>query len=346
MFSFGMMCDPGQADGEYARIGEERGFEYHYVLDSPIIWPEMLPYMTQAVTKTSTTKVGACVTNPVTRNIAVSASAHATLQKLSGGRMILGLGKGDSAVRRMGERPPRLKEFKEKALLMHRLANGEEIAYTPETPAQEKWYEQGTGEVTLKFPWAIKKRIPLYIAGYGPKILRWVGEAADGIFLQIAEPSTIEWAIGHLRAGAESKGRSMRDIDVVCCTPSVVSDDVHEACNVVRGFVPAVSNHVLDMLRYYDRSELPLNLLRCLEQKVTYDYRHHGDSSSEMSAVIPDELVDSYTIVGSAQKCAEKLQQLREIGVTQLCVYFTKVSDADIRATIQAYADQIIPKLK
>ena len=346
MFSFGMMCDPSPKIGEYARFGEERRFRFHYVVDSPVNWREMSPYLTMAVLNTSKTKVGACVTNPVTRNIAVNASVHAALQELSGGRMLLGLGKGDSAVRRMGERPSSLKDLKEKALLMQRLANGEEIAYTPQVPAQEKWHQQGAGEVTLQFPWATKKRIPLYIAGYGPKILRWAGQVADGVFLQIAEPDTIEWSIGHIRAGAESKGRSMRDIDVVSCTPTIVSDDLHEACNVARAFPAYVSNHVADMLTYYDRSELPANLVKCTEQKATYDYRHHTDSSADHSAVIPDELVDSYTVVGSAQKCTEKLQQLREIGLTQLCIYFMGFGEADIKSTIQTYADKIIPKLK
>ena len=259
----------------------------------------MSPYLTVAVLNTTKTKIGACVSNPISRNIAVNASIHATLQEMSGGRMILGLGKGDSSVRRMGERPASLKDFKEKTLLMQRLANGEEIAYTPEVPAQEQWHQQGTGEVTLKFEWSTKKRIPLYLAAYGPKILRWAGEVADGVFLQIAEPSTIEWAVAHIRAGAERKGRSLRDIDIVCCTWSLVSDDLHEACDALRMFP----------------------LVKCVESKRTYDYRKHTVSSADQAAVYPDELVDSYSVLGPAQRCVEKLQQLHELGVTQLYLY-------------------------
>ena len=153
MLSFGVLHDNTPQVGEYARFAEDRGFEYFYVVDSPIGWRAMSPYLTVAVLNTTKTKIGACVSNPISRNIAVNASIHATLQEMSGGRMILGLGKGDSSVRRMGERPASLKDFKEKTLLMQRLANGEEIAYTPEVPAQEQWHQQGTGEVTLKFEW-------------------------------------------------------------------------------------------------------------------------------------------------------------------------------------------------
>ena len=56
--------------------------------------------------------------------------------------MILGLGRGDSAVRRLGERPARLKEFEQASIQIHRLANGEEVAYTAARPSDEDWYAQ------------------------------------------------------------------------------------------------------------------------------------------------------------------------------------------------------------
>ena len=343
MFSFGMMCDPGPKVGDYARFAEDRGFSYFWVPDSPIGWREMSPYMTLAVLNTETSIIGACCTNPVSRHVAVNASLHATLQELSGGRIVLGLGKGDSAVRRLGERPAKLKELAESAIAMQDLASGQEIEYRPETPGQEEWHEQGADQLSVQLTWAPKQRMPLYIAGYGPKILQWSGEVADGIFVQIAEPSTIEWAIDHLRVGAEKAGRDVREIEIVCCTPSVVRDDIGEACELARAFPALVSNHVLDMLRFYDRSELPANLVRCLEGKGTYDYRHHNESTSEAASVISDELVDSFCVVGPPAHCASKLRQLSEIGVTQLCIYFFGVDEEEMLSTIQTYSDEIIP---
>ena len=134
MFSFGLMTDTSPRLGEHARFAEDHGFGYFWLLDSPANWGEMGPYMTLAVMNTEKSIIGACCTNPVTRNIAVNASMHATLQELSGGRIVLGIGKGDSAVRRMGERPATLKELKRRVPLMHRLASGEEVEYVPENP--------------------------------------------------------------------------------------------------------------------------------------------------------------------------------------------------------------------
>ncbi len=344
MFSFGLMNDITPRLGEHARFAEEKGFDRFWVIDSPINWREMAPYLTLAVMNTKNTIIGACCTNPVTRNITVTASLHATLQELSGGRMVLGIGKGDSAVRRVGERPAKLKELKKSAPLMQKLASGEEVDYVPENPSDETWYQQGTDDdVTLKLDWAPQQKMPLYIAGYGPKVLEWSGENADGIFMQIAEPTTVAWAIENLKKGADKADRDVREIEIVLCVPSIITDDHAAACEAVRGFPAFVSNHVTDMLRYYDAADLPERLVASVEGKGTYDYSHHTESSAEHAAVISDELTDAYTVIGTAERCAEKLNELKEIGATQLCIYFFGIDEAPMYETIETYAREIIP---
>jgi hypothetical protein len=102
--------------------------------------------------------------------------------------------------------PAQLKEFKDKVRLIQKLANGEEVIYVPQMPVHDKWHAQAADAVTLKLRWAPKKKVPVYIAGYSPRVLQFAGEIADGVFLQIAELSTIEWAMNHIRRGAEKSG--------------------------------------------------------------------------------------------------------------------------------------------
>ena len=345
MVSLGAQFDTGPSVGDQARFVEDHGFEYVYVPDSPINWREMSPYLTVLMHNTTAAKVGACVTNPVTRNPTVLASLHAALQELSGGRMILGLGRGDSAVRRLGERPARLKEFEEASLLIHRLTNGEEVTYAAAQPSDEDWYAQAAETVTLSLEWAPRTRIPLYVAGYGPKMLRWAGRVADGVFLQIADLETVEWHIGFVRQGAADAGRDLSEIDIVVCTPSWVSDDLHDACDRVRPFPSYVANHVTDMLRFHPRSSLPASFLRCVEDKAQYDYREHTQTGAEHAGYISDDLAESYTIVGTPESCAEKIRRLSALGVTQICIYYLGYSDADIRATTEAYAREVMPRV-
>ena len=128
--------------------------------------------------------------------------------------------------------------------------------------------------------------------------------------------------------------------------PTAVSDDLHAACDAVRGFPAYVSNHVLDMLKYYDRSELPANLLRGLESKQLYDYSEHTSSGAEHAGAVPDDVAENFTIVGSPERCIEKIKLLESLGVTQVGLYFFGETDQTIRSTIQVYADKILPKLR
>ena len=345
MFRFGAMFDSGPQFGPYAKLIEDRGFETIYCIDSPIVWREMAPSLTHAALATSKLQLGACCTNPVSRNLVVNASLHASLHELSDGRVLLGIGKGDSALRRIGERQANLKEFKEDVLLMHRLANGEEITYQPERPGHEAWHAQGSEAVPVRFEWAIDKKIPLYIAGYGPKILAWAGQVADGVFVQIAEPKTVEWMIGNVKASAEAAGRDPNAIDFVCCVPTAISDDLHEACDLTRGFPAFVANHVADLVRFTPKLEIPPEFLKCLEDHEKYDYRHHTDSTADHAATVTDELAEAYTIVGTAEACLEKLKLLQQTGITQLCIYFMGYTDEQIRSTVEAYSDTIIPRM-
>jgi alkanesulfonate monooxygenase SsuD/methylene tetrahydromethanopterin reductase-like flavin-dependent oxidoreductase (luciferase family) len=345
MLSFGAMFDLNQDFIHYCRLLEGNGFKHIYLIDSHVEWREVSPYLTLAVLNTSNATVGTCVTNPVSRNPTVVASLFATLQELSGGRMILGIGKGDSALRRLGEKPAQLREFKENTRLIQKLANGEEVTYVPQVPAHEKWHAQADDAVRLAFKWAPKTKIPLYIAGYSPKVLQFAGAVADGVFLQIADLETVDWATGHIRTGAEKTGRSFKDIQLVCCAATAISDDLHEACDAVRGFPAFVMNHVLDMLNYYKPSELPAALLRNIDRKMTYDYSEHARNRASHSAYVSDEMADDFAIVGSSARCAAKLNALERLGVSQVCLYLFDMSRAAFEATVQKYSREIMPVL-
>ena len=95
---------PHQRFVELLQLAESHGFEDGWTYDSPILWHESYPLLTMAVEATSRMKFGHCVTNPGTRDPTVTASGYATLHVISGGRMVMGIGRGDSA--RRVHRPP------------------------------------------------------------------------------------------------------------------------------------------------------------------------------------------------------------------------------------------------
>src|SRR5438876_9851316 len=175
-----------------AKLAERSGFAYGWVFDSHVLWKEPYVLVALMAQNTSRLRLGTCVTNPATREPSVTASTLAVLQEPSGGRMDLGIGRGDSARRVLGKPPTNLALLEEATNVIRDLCEGREVTYE---------------DTKLRFDWAPKTRLPVWIAGYGPKALELTGRVADGAIIQLADPSLVGWCIGLLRDGARRSGR-------------------------------------------------------------------------------------------------------------------------------------------
>src|ERR1700729_79729 len=112
---------------ELLELAEKEGFEYGWTYDSHILWQESIPLLALAANATSKMKLGHFVTNPGTRDPTVLASAYATLHDISGGRMVMGIGRGDSARRVIGLQPVKVAEFEEACTMIRALMNGQSV---------------------------------------------------------------------------------------------------------------------------------------------------------------------------------------------------------------------------
>ncbi|MCX6410960.1 MAG: LLM class flavin-dependent oxidoreductase, partial [Actinobacteria bacterium] len=118
---FGVTVLPDPPYTDLVRLfkqAEDNGFEIGWTYDSHVLWQDPYPILTAAALGTSRIKLGMCVTNPGTRDPTVTASGHATLQDLSNGRMVMGIGRGDSAVRYIGRQPVKIAEYERATALM------------------------------------------------------------------------------------------------------------------------------------------------------------------------------------------------------------------------------------
>src|ERR671918_1750048 len=114
---------------ELIRHAEANGFEYGWTYDSHVLWQESFPLLTMAVQATTSMKFGHCVTKPGTREPTGLASAYATLHDISDGRMVMGIGRGDSARRVIGQQPVKMAEFESALTMMKDLMNGREVEW-------------------------------------------------------------------------------------------------------------------------------------------------------------------------------------------------------------------------
>ena len=150
--------------------------------------------MAQATTRL---RLGTCVTNPATREPSVTASLLATLNELSGGRMDLGIGRGDSARRVLGKPPTSMKDLEEAVHVIRALVEGRSIEY------------EGT---MLELTWSPGLPLPVWIAGYGPVALKLTGRIADGSMLQIGDPDLDPLVrLAGPRLGGPERARARRD---------------------------------------------------------------------------------------------------------------------------------------
>jgi probable F420-dependent oxidoreductase len=307
------------------RQAEAAGFAYGWSFDSHILWQDPYPLLTLMAVNTARMRLGTCVTNPAVRDPTVTASLLATLNRISGGRMDIGMGRGDSSRRVMGKKPTTLARLEEAVAIIRDLTAGKQIVY------------QGQ---SIQMPWANAGVPPVWVAGYGPRALRCAGRIADGIILQFADVHLIKWCLGFVREGAAEAGRDFSKIRVMSATAVWVSDDLAKAREQVRWFPALVSNHVVDLVSRYKPEELPEELTAYVRGRKGYNYLHHAEVGSSNAEFVPDEIVDRYCIVGPVSAHLSRLRELQDVGVSQFNIYLMSGEEEN---TLAIYGRDVIP---
>jgi probable F420-dependent oxidoreductase len=321
---------PYQRLVELLTLAESHGFEYGWTYDSHVLWQESFPLLTLAAEATSTMKLGHCVTNPGTREPTVLASGYATLHDISDGRMVMGIGRGDSARRYIGQQPVKVAEFERRLAMIKDFMNGREV----------NWNEK---DLHLKWVRPELPEIPMWVAGYGPKALAVAGRVGDGVIIQLADPHIITWIMDTARAAAEEAGRDPSELKCIVSAPSHISDDIADAREQVRWFPAMVSNHVKDLIERYgtDGSVVPQALTDYVQARKFYDYDDHSRVGAKHGEFVTDEICDRFCVLGTAEQATAKLKELEAVGVDQFNIYLMTQGQEEVLA---AYGSDIIPQ--
>src|SRR6202161_2628898 len=207
---FGVVLQPNRpASGVVAmmRRAEAAGFGYGWTFDSHVLWQETFVLYPQILAATKSMIVGPMVTNPGTRDWSVIASLFATLNDMFGNRTVCGIGRGDSARRVIRQNPMNLATVAEAMHVIKELAEGREVEH------------HGS---LLRIPWVRDGKLEIWMAAYGPKALKLVGEQADGFILQTADPDIARWTVGSVREAARAAGRDPAAVTVCVAAPAYV----------------------------------------------------------------------------------------------------------------------------
>ncbi len=294
---------PPRRAAELARTFEALGFATLLLPDSQNLAPEVWQQLALAAQATTRLRIGPGVTNPVTRDVAVTASAAATLQLESGGRAILGLGRGDSAVQRIGQPTMRLAAFERYVERLQGYLGGASVDRDGFASRLE-WLRAND-----------VPKVPLEIAATGPKVIALAARHAERIGFAVgADPGHLSWAVDTARAAARAAGRDPAAIRLGAFVNCVVHPDRATARAAMRGTVATFA-------RFSSFGGAPLDhlppLLRdaAAAMRAHYDMREHTQAGGAHTREIEDAFVDWYGVAGPVALVRERLERLVALGL-------------------------------
>jgi len=312
-----------------AKLAEQHGFSHVWTFDSHLLWQEPYVIYSQILAETKRVIVGPMVTNPATRDWTVTASTYATLNEMYGNRTICGIGRGDSAVRVTNGAPTTLKTLRESIHVIRELANSRSVEYNG---------------AQLQFPWSVGSQLDIWVAAYGPLALKLTGEVGDGFILQLADLDIAKWMIQTVRDAADNAGRDPMSIKFCVAAPMYIGTDWQHMRDQTRWFGGMVGNHVADIVSKYGESgAVPQALTDYIKQREGYDYNSHGKSGNDHVDFVPDEIVDRFCVLGTAEQHIEKLEALKALGVDQFAGYLQHDNKEE---TLRVYGETVIPALR
>lgn len=314
---------------QLAQLAEHHGFSHVWTFDSHLLWQE--PYVIHSAILAATRKVtvGPFVTNPSTRDWTVTASVFATLNEMYGNRTVCGIGRGDSAVRVTNGAPATLATLRDSVAVIRELANSRSVEH------------QG---VTLQFPWSTGSSLEVWVAAYGPKALELTGQVADGYILQLADLEVARWMIQAVRDAADNAGRDPMSVKICVSAPAYIGPDLDHQREQSRWFGGMVGNHIADIVaRYGTTGAIPQSLTDYIAGRTDYDYNTHGRTDNDHVDFVPDEIVDRFCVLGTAQDHIDKLTALKDLGVDQFAAYVMHDSKEE---TLRQYGELVIPALR
>jgi 5,10-methylenetetrahydromethanopterin reductase len=325
---FGIGCPPkesGQSAEAIARTvqrAEDCGFNEAWVGDSQGIWQDLYVSITLCAVRTRHIRLGAGVTNLITRHPAVTARAMATLDEVSGGRALLGFGAGDTALKHLGLKPSSLKDLEEGILLIRGLLAGKDGRFQ--------------GSAIPRFTGFQPRKVPIYLACYGPKMLELAGKVADGVNVPTGiSPELIQYALGRIESGTRAAGRDPASVAVAFQVGCSIREDGDQAREDVKSWA---ARRAL--------SPIPISVLGITREEAegfrrAYRISDHLVPHAPHSAAVRKDWADGLSLAGTPEECIEKLHALEEQGIDQVVLV---PATQDSEAMLKVFEKRILPR--
>jgi 5,10-methylenetetrahydromethanopterin reductase len=276
------------------------------------------------------------VTNPATRHPAVLATAIATVQEESGGRAVLGIGRGDTALFHLGRPPMSPTAFFERVEQLQTYLDGGTVELAGH-PSRLRWLDR-----------ARQPRVPIDVAASGPKVITFAARTVERVTLAIgADPERMAWAIDLARASGREAGRADDELSLGAYVTVGCHSDVTVARSLIRGSLAAFA-HFSAMPGSTGAGLDERDRAMVAEVGRVYDSDRHLSNSAPHAGVMDDEFVDRFGVVGDVAECADRLLGLVRLGLDRLIITGPAI-DADreqARVAGRLLRDELLPALR
>jgi len=335
-----MEASPGFT-ARLARDIEAMGFDYLLCPDTQNLAPDPYGQLSLAATATGALHLGTGVTNPITRDAAVTATAIMTLQQESGGRAICVIGRGDSSAAHIGTGNATTAQLRTTVEQIKAYMTGQSI-------------DRNGTESSLR--WLQGQNIPpapVDIACTGPKTIRMAVEVGDRISFAVGSaPERIEWAIRTATDHLQKIGRDRSSISIGAFVNLVCDEDQQRAIDIGRMIAGMVA-HFAGM-KDAPVDHLPPQLRDlAVHMQSRYDMEHHAQEKAGHAGKVSDAFVDWFSICGPPEKCLTRLRAIVDQGLDH--VYLLGGSpiahphgerQAGLIRQTQLFAEEVLPALR
>lgn len=277
------------------RRAERLGWDAALQPDSQLRRRDTYVLLAAAARVTERITLGPLLANPVNRHPTVTASSIATIDELAPGRVLLGWGVGDTAVRLAGLKPARVKDLEASTRLMRALLDGESVEVGAARPARLPHH----------------RPVRIWIAAGGPRTLRMAGAVADGVFIRVGtHPANIATAVAAIRAGAAEAGRDPAAVKVAAIFHTVLVDDAARALIMAKSMAAGYYEYspaLFDPPRLQWTGPDPETLKH--ERSVWPDFHHSPDleASGRVVDFLPVSAADAFSLRGAPADVAKQL---------------------------------------
>ena len=332
---FGVAIWPGGHEelAQLARLAEEKGFDYIGIPESQSLARELYVSLSVVAQATSTVHIGPTVTNPLTRHPAVSASAIASINELSGGRAFFGIGTGDSAVLNLGLRPATHAVLREYIDAVRTVLTGQPHEYRGRQ-IHVKWSQTP---------------VPVLISAEGPRTLALGGEIADIVLVHTGlSTEVLKDSIAQIREGEAAAGKAPGTTQVWAFAKCNISDDREEAVDEIKMALAASGHHAFRFT--LDGKHVPEELRESIAiLQREYVPVEHEQLGRTRNALLSDELgltdylADRFAVVGTPEECREKVRSIAAAGVDTLLITAIGPQPSEI---IRRFGEEVMRPLK